>query len=101
MRKYAPLIFHHLLKVDGITINDFIASLDPMTNFKQIANSFASGGRSANPILFTHDRKYLIKTVSKDEKDTFIKMLPEFHRRMVNDKSLLCRMYGIFRVKIE
>jgi len=64
-------------------------------------NSFATGGRSANPILFTFDKKYLIKTISKAEKNIFLKMLPEFHRRMIKDKSLLCRMYGIFRIQIE
>ncbi len=89
------------MKVDGITIHDLINSLDPITNFNQITRNFASGGRSANPILYTHDKKYLIKTISKDEKTIFIKMLPEYHRRMVQDESLLCRIYGIFRIKIE
>jgi len=101
VRKYSPLIFHHILKSDGISINEFIVSLDPITNFKMISDSFAIGGGSANPILFTHDKKYLIKTISKDEKDTFIKMLPEYHRKMVKGKSLLCRIYGVFKVKIE
>jgi hypothetical protein len=101
VRKYAPVVFHHILKSEGLTINDLIQGLDPIINFKQMKNSFASGGRSANPILFTHDRRFLIKTISKEEKDNFIKMLPEYHRRMVNEQSLLCRMYGIFRIKIE
>lgn len=101
IRKYAPLIFHHIMKSDNITINEMITSLDPILNFNQLSDSFAKGGRSGNPIQFTYDKKYLIKTVSKEEKNSFIKMLPEFHKRMVKDHSLLCRIYGIFRIKIE
>ena len=101
IRKYAPVIFHFIMRSDDISISSILESLDPITNFKEMRNNFASGGRSANPILFTHDKKYLIKTVSKDEKNVFVKMLPEFHSKMVKEQSLLCRIYGMFKVKIE
>ena len=71
-----------------------------MKNFEKLADAFASGGRSANPILFTHDKKYLIKTISKKEKNVLLKMLPEYHSFMINEKSLLCRIYGAFRIQI-
>lgn len=100
VRKYAPLVFHHIRKIDNINIQEVLQSLDPEKNLDKIKESFASGGRSANPILFTHDKRYLIKTISKEEKNIFIKLLPEFHRRMRDSKTLMCRIYGMFRVKV-
>lgn len=100
IRKYAPNVFHHLRKIDEISVTDCIASLDPIKNQKNIIDSFASGGRSANPIIFTHDKKFLLKTISKEEKNIFVKMLPEYHRRMRDTKSYLCRIYGVFRIKV-
>jgi hypothetical protein len=100
VRKYAPAVFHHIRRIDGANMIELIKSLDPESNLKIIRESFASGGRSANPIIFTYDKKYLIKTISKHEKNTFIKMLPEYHRRMRDCKSYLCRIFGVFRIKL-
>lgn len=99
VRKYSPLVFHHLRKIDDVSIKQLIESLDPNKNLKIIKENFASGGRSVNPILFTHDKKFLLKTISKSEKNILLKMLPEFHRRMRDCKSFLCRIYSVFRIK--
>jgi hypothetical protein len=86
--------------MDNINYQECLDSLNPAKNMKIIKENFAGGGRSANPILFTHDKKFLLKTISKEEKDIFIKMLPEFHRKMRDAKTYLCRIYGIFRIKV-
>ena len=95
IRKYSPKIFYVLRKIDGISTEDYLLSLSPKDNLKIIKESFASGGRSANPIIFTYDKKYLLKTISKSEKNVLLQMLPEYHRRMRDTKSLLCRIYGM------
>jgi len=100
LRKYAPMVFFHIIKIDSLDIKQILASLDPEKNLKIIKDSFASGGRSSNPIIFTHDKKFLLKTITKEEKNIFIKMLPEYHRRMKDCNSYLCRIYGIFRIRV-
>ena len=100
IRKYAPKIFYVLRKIDGISNDDYLLSLSPKDNLKIIKESFASGGRSANPIIFTYDKKLLLKTISKSEKDILLNILPEFHRRMRDTKSLLCRIYGLYRIEV-
>jgi len=100
VRKYAPAVFHHIRKIDEISVRDCLNSLDPDMNMKIITESFASGGRSANPIIFTHDKKFLLKTISKSEKNILLKLLPEYHRRMRDLKSYLCRIYGVFRIQL-
>jgi hypothetical protein len=100
IRKYSPKIFYVLRKIDNISTNDYLLSLSPKDNLKIIKESFASGGRSANPIIFTYDKKYLLKTISKSEKNVLLDILPEYHRRMRDAKSLLCRIYGLYRIEV-
>ena len=100
IRKYAPSVFHHIRKIDQISIKDCLSSLEPDKNFQIINESFAQGGRSANPIIFSHDKRFLLKTISKNEKNILLKLLPEYHRRMRDLNSYLCRIYGIFRIKL-
>ena len=78
-----------------------IDSLHPIKNMEKIHESVASGGRSQNPILFTWDKKFLVKTISKAEKNMFLSMLPEYHKKMKDAKSLLCRIYGLFRINVR
>ena len=101
IRKYSPKIFYALRKIDGISTNDYLLSLSPKDNLKIIKESFASGGRSSNPIIFTYDKKLLLKTISKSEKNVMLDILPEYHRRMRDTKSLLCRIYGLYRIEVK
>jgi len=100
IRKYSPKIFYLLRKIDGISTENLLKSLNPIDNLKIIKESFATGGRSSNPIIFTHDKKFLLKTISKNERKNLIQILPEFHRRLRDKKSLLCRIYGVFRIEV-
>ena len=101
IRKYSSKIFYILRKIDGISTKDYLLSLSPKDNLKIIKESFASGGRSANPIIFTYDKKLLLKTISKSEKDVLLNILPEYHRKMRDTKSLLCRIYGLYRIEVN
>lgn len=101
IRKYASIVFKDIRERDGLYSGSMIDSLDYKKNSNHLSEAFASGGRSANPILYTYDRKYLIKTISKNEKNILVKMLPEFHRRMHDENSLLCRIYGLYKIQIS
>lgn len=59
---------------------------------------FAEGGRSNSPILFTHDQKYLIKIISTKEKDLLLKLLSQFYKKMNENTSFLCRIYGLYNI---
>jgi hypothetical protein len=101
LRKYSGMVFHHIRTVDSVSVKEMIDSLHPVKNITKIHESIASGGRSQNPIIFTWDKKFLIKTIDKDEKNIFLQMLPEYHKRMKDSKSLLCRIYGLFRIHVK
>ena len=50
IRKYAPLVFHHIRKFDEITLDLCLNSLNPDSNIQNLTDNFASGGRSDQPI---------------------------------------------------
>ena len=101
LKKYAPLVFYLIRKIDGIKLDDYKESLSPLKNKDKISQSFASGGNSDNPIIFTHDRRYLIKSISRSEKEMLVKILPEYHLRMKEGKSFICRLYGLYSIMIN
>ena len=100
IRSYSPVVFKHLRSIDGITTKNMLESINFTVNCSYLSKSVVSGGRSANPIMYSFDKKYLIKTISKDEKNKLLEMLPKFHSRMSDKYSLLCRIYGLYRIKI-
>lgn len=101
VRSYSSFIFKNLRHLDGISNKDILQSLNYLINSNYLSKSVVSGGRSANPIMYTHDRKYLIKTISKNEKNKLLEILPSFHSKIGQKYSLLCRIYGLYRIKIS
>ena len=57
-------------------------------------------GKSGSFFFFSHDRKFIIKTMSKDELKWLLDMLPALsaHYKKVPD-SLLAKIFGVFTVK--
>jgi hypothetical protein len=60
-------------------------------------------GASGSFFFFSHDRSFIIKTVTAEEKDYYIDKvaLGYFKYLRENPKSLIARLYGIFSVKID
>lgn len=88
--------------MDGITSKDIIESLNPATNMKAILGAGESQGKSGSFFFFSHDRKFIIKTMNDGELQTFKHMFEDFYNYLKeNPKSLLARIYGIFTVFLE
>lgn len=59
-------------------------------------------GRSGSFFFFSHDRKFIIKTMTKDELDLYLKVLPKFGEHYKsNENSLLAKIFGVFTVNTE
>lgn len=96
IKKFGSKIFHNIRKHDGISTEDILASLNPDKNLDNL--NFADGGRSNSPILFTHDQKYLVKIITSSEKELFLKILSQFHKKMTDNVSFLSRIYGMYNI---
>ena len=82
-------------------IDDILKSLDIKKNIKIINEAKVSGGRGNNSLFRSWDKKLIIKTIDKNEKNILInKMLEEYHSRMRDTKSILSHIYGVFKIEI-
>jgi len=75
-------------------------SLDPILNRKQVFNAGEGAGKSGSFFFFSHDRKYIIKTMSAEEIDVMLKILPNYleHLRKTPG-SLIAKIFGIFTIE--
>ena len=76
--------------------------LNRMQIFKTNSNqSHGSGGMSGSFFFFTEDKKYIIKTMTFEEKNTLLDMLPNITKyfMVTAGRSLISRVYGIYKVK--
>ena len=99
---FSPFVFHHIRLIDNISIDDILSSLDPINNMKKIKSMKVSGGRGNNSIINTWDKKLIIKTVDTTERKILIeKMIIDYHCLMKESRSLLSRIYGIFKIELQ
>jgi hypothetical protein len=98
--KYMPLVFHHIRIIDKISIEKIMEGLDPIKNFENMRNSKIFGGRSDNPIIYTWNKNFVLKTISKQEKNILEKMLKEYQIRLRDTKTLICRIYGLYKIQV-
>jgi len=99
---FCPFVFHHIRLMDKISIDDILSSLDPINNMKKIKSMKVTGGRGNNCIINTWDKKLIVKTVNKNERQILVeKMIVDYHCLMKESKSLLSRIYGIFKIELK
>ena len=100
--EYSPAIFCDYRSRDGIHFKDIAPSLCPAMNIDYVfRNAENKGGRGGSFFFFTHDRKYIIKSITKEElgllKGNLCKNLHE-HTLTFNTNSCINRIYGLFTV---
>mmetsp|Transcript_48589 Transcript_48589/g.65997 ORF Transcript_48589/g.65997 Transcript_48589/m.65997 type:complete len:105 (+) Transcript_48589:910-1224(+) len=59
-------------------------------------------GKSGSFFFFSHDRKFIIKTMVQSELDLFMKILPDYIKHLETNKtSLIAKIFGVFTVRAE
>lgn len=57
-------------------------------------------GRSGSFFFFSHDRKFIIKTMTNSELGLFLNKLPAFIKHyQSNKRSIIAKIFGVFTVK--
>jgi hypothetical protein len=75
---YAPLVFSELRhRVFGVSSADYLGSLCRL-NYHMI--EFISNSKSGAFFFFSHDGKYLVKTLTAKEMRKLMRMLPSYHQ---------------------
>lgn len=97
------MIFQNIRCLHSFKRELFIDSLLPYYNQRTLSKSFEkTAAKGGKPLIKTHDKRFLIKEVNKEEKDTFLRLLPKYHQHLKkNPKSILAKILGIYSIKIE
>mgnify|MGYP006091028943 CR=1 FL=1 len=88
--------------MDGIDFKRIKKSMNPSKNRDQIFSSGEASGASGSFFFFSHDKRFIVKTMSNDELELMQKILPDMYRHLRdNPDSLLARIYGIYKVEMK
>ena len=98
--EYAPVVFNNLRLRLGYNNQILSQSLSPVNNREIVNfNNPNPGGASQSFLTSLGDTRFMIKTINKQEKDIFLKMLREYYYRIRNDPfSRLVRILGLYSI---
>ena len=98
-------MFRHLRALDGYeSKEDLYDSLSPCDpeNIKRIQKAGEGMGKSGSFFFFSHDDELLIKTMTLDDFNAFMKLFKNyFHYINIYPDSMIARIYGIYSVTLE
>ncbi|KAF0686995.1 Aste57867_21215 [Aphanomyces stellatus] len=90
-----PRIFATMRSLSGIDDNEYLRS------FRATANERLSEGRSGAFVFNTINRKYLVKSMTRPERDFLISIMPAYLQYLKwNPSTLLPRFYGVHAMKM-
>eukprot|EP00011_Vannellida_sp_DIVA3-517-6-12_P010525 CAMPEP_0114617668 /NCGR_PEP_ID=MMETSP0168-20121206/7313_1 /TAXON_ID=95228 ORGANISM="Vannella sp., Strain DIVA3 517/6/12" /NCGR_SAMPLE_ID=MMETSP0168 /ASSEMBLY_ACC=CAM_ASM_000044 /LENGTH=650 /DNA_ID=CAMNT_0001828805 /DNA_START=202 /DNA_END=2154 /DNA_ORIENTATION=- len=92
---YAGKVFELIRRKQNINCEEFLASWCDA----DIGAVMASTGKSESSFVFSSDKKYIIKTLTRLEAKSLLTILPEYVRHLLdNPDTLLVKYLGLFRV---
>ena len=92
---YAPLVFARIRSLFGVEKQTFLHSICGKFNFYE----FASNARSGQFFFYSHDGRYMIKTLTFAESKFLREILPFYYRHLTRYPStFLTHFYGMYRV---
>ena len=91
------------MSLDGVTPEDLMNSLSVEQNRHMVFKAGQGAGLSGSFFFFSHDNRFLIKTMNSKERELLLGMLDEMidHFKVTNNQSLLARIDGIFTIKTD
>ncbi len=95
-KDYAPKVFFSIRKLYNIDTADYMLTL--AGNFQYL--EFISNSKGGSFFFYTYDKKFMIKTISKEEAKFLRKILPAYYLHILKyPDTLINRFYGMHRVK--
>eukprot|EP01133_Synstelium_polycarpum_P010203 gene10203-11885_t len=100
-KDFAPNVFHDLRNRIGINQTDFLKSWSSfMSTISSIPSSKSPENQSSNFTIYSADKRYVMKTISKADSIKIRKLLPHYYNYLVyNPHSILIKYLGLFRVE--
>jgi Ca2+-binding EF-hand superfamily protein len=100
---HCPQVFHQLRLMLGIDTDEYMKSVGPesllsnlFTGSLSSLSELVSEGKSGSFFYFTHDGRYMVKTLREGEKHALAEILPDyFYHMQRNPDSMLTRFLGM------
>jgi hypothetical protein len=93
---YAPKVFNAIRIMNQISVDEYLSSLDPVRFMVSLSDHKFSEGRSGSFFVFSPDKKFIIKTVTKAEAELLFHILPKYYGYLLrNPQSFIVRFYGL------
>jgi len=100
--EYSPRVFQFLRHLDGISHDIIKESLSADKNRDSCFKAGESQGKSGSFFFFSHDKNFIIKTMTNSDLKAFKKLFKDYFKAVATrPNSLLARIYGIYTVKME
>ena len=79
-----------------------LKSLSPDSNRDMVFKAGEGAGSSGSFFFFSHDRRFIIKTMTDEELKLFLKMLPDYELHLTeHPDSIISRMYGVYTIRMQ
>eukprot|EP00026_Physarum_polycephalum_P004548 Phypoly_transcript_04570.p1 GENE.Phypoly_transcript_04570~~Phypoly_transcript_04570.p1 ORF type:complete len:684 (+),score=95.55 Phypoly_transcript_04570:42-2054(+) len=100
-KDYAPHAFRFLRHRFGIDTADYMVSLcNTQKNGENALRELPTPGKSGSLFFFSHDMRFILKTIPKSEAKLLRILLPSYVQHIANDENtLLPKFFGLHRVK--
>ncbi|CAM0142688.1 unnamed protein product [Umbelopsis sp. WA50703] len=101
-KDYAPWVFRQIREKFNIDPADYLVQylLISLTS-KYILSELGSPGKSGSFFYYSRDYRFIIKTISHTEHKFMRRILKQYYEHVSeNPNTLLCRYYGLHRVKL-
>lgn len=94
VKDFAPSVFYHIRKRLGITTQAYLTSWSD----NRLAREKTSG-KSESVFVPSPDKKFILKTLTKEESKRLRKLLPSYYNHMITyPDTLLSKIFGLHRV---
>jgi hypothetical protein len=92
--------FQKILKASGLELKFLSDSLSPDFNREMVFKAGEGAGASGSFFFYSHDSRFLVKTMTRSEVDFFLAFLPDYCNHLLsNAESLLAKIFGVFTIE--
>ena len=99
--EYSPMVFDSIRKNNYISNKMIMNSTDPTKNIDSFIEVNESKGKSESFFMFSHDKCLVMKTIKEKEVNALRRIIKSYAEHLKrNPKSLLCKIYGLFYLKL-
>ena len=99
IKEYAPNIFHNIRLFSNINSDTLFSSFDLQKNKENMKNCFISEGKSNQIFMLNYDRKFLIKSITNKERESFLSFIKSYYDYLNENKySFLCKIFGLYTI---